>query len=57
MSKEGSAISGHLFGPGDPGAALARKQRRRDARVRNARRAEQNAGQDADTKREQDTGR
>jgi hypothetical protein len=32
-------MSAHLFGAGDPGAAKARKQRRRDAGVRNARRA------------------
>jgi len=34
-------VNGHLFGAGDPGAALARKQRREDAARRNAAQARQ----------------
>lgn len=38
-------VNGHLFGAGDPGAAKARMQRRRDAQVRNTWRARQNTAQ------------
>lgn len=49
-------MNGHLFGAGDPGAALLRKQRRQDAARRNAARADrQNTGHDdADAGQEPD---